>query len=112
DEPADRIIELASKEGVTLSRRQLAEWHRYGLIRKPKQSRLGRGKGSESIYPRGTARQAMACAVLMARFTSKRRVGWELWVLGYPVAERFWRAPLKRAHKTFRLASSYLRDNA
>ncbi len=26
------IIELASKEGVAISRRQLAEWHRDGLI--------------------------------------------------------------------------------
>ena len=32
DEPADRIIEIAREKGLTLSRRQLAEWHRHGLI--------------------------------------------------------------------------------
>ena len=66
DEPADRIVEIAREKGLTLSRRQLAEWHRHGLIPKPRQLRLGRGKGSESIYPSGTTGQAMTCVVLMA----------------------------------------------
>jgi hypothetical protein len=110
DEPADRIIEAALNAGFPLSRRQLAEWHRHGLIPKPKQLPLGRGKGSASIYRHGTTRQAITCAILMIRFGSLRRVGWELWVLGYPVAERLWRPPLKRAHKAFRFLASYLSD--
>ena len=32
-------------------------------------------------------------------------------MLGYTVAERFWRAPVKRAHKTFRFLGSYLSDS-
>lgn len=110
DEPADRIIEVAGQEGIVLSRRQLAEWHRSGLIPKPKQPRLGRAKGSESIYPTGATQQAMACAVLMDRFGSKRRVGWELWALGFPVAKQHWRAPFKRARRNFRKLSLHATD--
>jgi hypothetical protein len=103
DEPADTIIDLAAKEGITLSDRQLAEWHRAGLIPKPKQQRLGRGKGSRSVYPNGTLRQAIACSTLMHQFVSKDWVGWELWVRGYPVREEHWRNPVGMAHKTFEL---------
>jgi hypothetical protein len=106
DEPADAIVEMASKEGVTISRRQLAEWHRAGLIPTPKQPRLGRGKGSLSIYPHGTLRQAIACSALMAHFGEKDWVGWELWVRRYPVTERHWREPLSEAHAMFRRISS------
>ena len=112
DEPADKIIEIARDEGIVISRRELSEWHRCGLIRKPRQLHLGQGKGSGTIYPRGTARQAITCAVLMAHLRSKRKVGWELWVRGYPVAERYWRAPFKRALKAFRSLSSYFADSA
>jgi hypothetical protein len=112
DEPADKIIEIARDEGIVISRRELSEWHRCRLIRKPRQLHLGQGKGSGTIYPRGTARQAITCAVLMAHLRSKRKVGWELWVRGYPVAERYWRAPFKRALKAFRFLSSYFADSA
>jgi hypothetical protein len=29
-------------------------------------------------------------------------VGWTLWTLGYPVAERFWRGPFEQAHRWLR----------
>jgi hypothetical protein len=112
DEPTDKIIEIARNEGITISRRELSEWHRHGLIPKPRQLRLGQAKERGSVYPHGTARQAITCAVLMAALHSRRKVGWELWVRGYKVAGRYWRAPFKRALKAFRFLSSYFSDRA
>jgi hypothetical protein len=110
DEPADWIVEQAQQQGVTLSRRKLADWHRAGLIPKPDREFLGGPDGSESIYPRGTLNQAIACSFLMKRFGSVERVGWELWMRGFLVAERHWRDPLRQAHEMFQLFFSVTTD--
>jgi hypothetical protein len=102
DEPADWIVEQAQQQGVTLSRRKLADWHRVGLIPKPDREFLGGPDGSESTYPGGTLRQVIACSNSMKQFGSVERVGWELWMRGFPVAERLWRDPLRQAHEMFR----------
>jgi hypothetical protein len=102
DEPADWIVEQARNQGVSLSRRQLADWHRAGLIEEPDREFLGGSDGSESIYPAGTLRQAIACSILMKRFRSVERVGWELWMRGFAVSESYWRNPLGEAHEAFR----------
>jgi hypothetical protein len=117
DEPADWIVEQAQQQSVTLSRRKLADWHRAGLIEKPDQEFLGGPEGSESIYPRGTLPQVIACSILMKKFGSVERVGWELWMRGFPVTEKQWREPLREAHEIFRLflssaASDEDRDKA
>ena len=46
-EPADWIVEEASCKGATLSRRQLADWHRADLIPKPDRNFLGGRDGTE-----------------------------------------------------------------
>ena len=103
EEEADWIVEEVRRQGVTLSRRKLADWHRAGLIPKPQRDFLGGPDGSESVYPRGTMRQAIECAVLMKRLGSVEHVGWELWMRGSDVAEHHWRKPLREAHEMFRL---------
>jgi hypothetical protein len=103
DEPATWIVERARGHGTVLARRKLADWHRAGLIAKPDRNFLGGPEGSESIYPRGTLRQAIACSILMKQFASVERVGWELWMGGFPVAEHHWREPLREAHEMFQL---------
>ena len=102
-EPADWIIAQAQQQSVTLSRRKLADWHRAGLIAKPDREFLGGQDGSQSTYPGGTLRQVVACSILMKQFGSVERVGWELWMRGFPVAERHWRDPLRQAHEMFQL---------
>ena len=110
DEPADWIIDQASQRGAILSRRQLADWHRAGLIAKPHREFFGGPDGSESIYPGGTLRQAIACSVLMKQFGSIERVGWELWMRGFTVAEHYWRGPLREAHEVFRQLAAIAAD--
>jgi hypothetical protein len=103
DEPADWIVDQAQQQSVKLSRRKLADWHRAGLIPKPDREFLGGPDGSESAYPGGTLRQVIACSILMKQFGSVERVGWELWMRGFPVAEQYWRDPLRQAHEMFQL---------
>jgi hypothetical protein len=110
DEPAGWIIEQASERGAILSRRQLADWHRAGLIAKPDREFFGGPDGSESIYPRGTLRQAVACSMLMKEFGSIERVGWELWMRDFSVAEHHWRGPLREAHEVFQQLASIAAD--
>ena len=43
----------------------------------------------------------------MKQFDSVERVGWELWVHGFSVVERFWREPLREAHQMFLVARSF-----
>jgi len=110
DEPADWIVEQARQQGAILSRRQVADWHRAGLIAEPKREFYGGAEGSRITYPHGTLRQAIACSILMKHFGSVERVGWELWVRGFPVAERHWREPLREAHEMFRQFFSFATD--
>lgn len=102
EESAEWILEQAPMRGAKFSRRQLAEWHRSGLLPTPRQTGLGRGKGSRAVYPARTLDQAVACCRLMQKMSRIEDVGWTLWTLGYPVAERFWRWPFEHAHRSFR----------
>ena len=104
-------VEEARRQGVNLSRRKLADWHRAGLIPEPDRAFLGGPDGSESIYPRGTLRQVIACSILMKQFSSIERVGWELWMRRFPVAEQHWREPLREAHSMFQLTPSLAADD-
>jgi hypothetical protein len=110
EESADWIVEQARQQGATLSRRKLADWHRAGLIPKPDREFLGGSDGTESIYPRGTLNQAIACSILMKQFGSVERVGWELWMRGFLVTQPYWRDPLRGAHEAFQLFFSVTAD--
>lgn len=80
-------MQLAADAGFEVSGYQLERWRREGLIPRPKQIGLGRGKGSIVLHPEGTGRQLLA----LLRFKQQDRrlstVGWRLWGEGFPVAE-------------------------
>jgi hypothetical protein len=65
--------------------RQLVRWHQEGLLPRPKQQSLGRGKGTESIYTNGTANQLLA----LCKFKKNQRrldyLAWLLWWAGFEV---------------------------
>lgn len=78
-------MQLAAEAGFEVSGYQLERWRREGLIPRPKQIGLGRGKGSIVLHPEGTGRQLLA----LLRFKQQDRrlstVGWRLWGEGFPV---------------------------
>jgi hypothetical protein len=95
--------------GFSISRDQLERWRNKGLLPKVTQIGKGRGAGSEVRYPLGTARQAVAIATLLSVKEKFDFVGWELWVRGYPVDERYWRRSIEGAFLNVSRIPAYLR---
>lgn len=61
----DELIRRLKALGIPSSRTTLARWVRQGLIPAPARRSLGRGRGSESIYPPSALGEAAASALLL-----------------------------------------------
>ncbi len=87
-ETREELIELAMANGHEASPEQLARWHRHGLLPKPMQVPLGRGRGTRSVYPTGTGEQLLALCRIHLDGREKRLdyVAWRLWWDGYEVS--------------------------
>jgi hypothetical protein len=80
-EEAEVVLASAAARGWRLSRSQLERRHRAGVICRPQQRGRGRGKGSLSIYPLGTAALLIEGLELGARMPL-RELAFELWLRG------------------------------
>jgi hypothetical protein len=80
---------------------QIARWNRDGLLPKPYQYGLGRGRGSEIRYPAGTGDQLLALCRIHAQFRKLGIVGWYLWLNNYEVNEKYWRRHLEKSATYF-----------
>lgn len=89
-EPAAKVVETARAHGYVVTDDQRVRWHRAGLLPRPVQRHLGRGHGTETVYPAGTAAQL---AALLRLHNGKRlrvgHAGWALWWDGWPVDTAF-----------------------
>lgn len=95
------ILKAAEVAGLRITQDELSATHRRDLIPRPNTRSLGYGRGTESIYPWGTTNQLIAYGRLKQQFgTDYERIGWELWRLGFPVGDRYWRTPLLQASAT------------
>lgn len=79
------LIAVAQKAGFLVSARQLARWHREGLLPRPKQESLGRGRGTRSVYPDGTADQLIALCEFKKSGRRLDYLAWHLWWEGFDV---------------------------
>ena len=84
-EPRDQVIERASALGYDVSEDQLARWHRAGLLPRPRQRPLGRGRGTETTYPHGTSVQVVAVCQIKDEERRLGRVAFRLWWDGFDV---------------------------
>jgi hypothetical protein len=84
-ETAEALIERMSSYGFTVTRTELARWHRAGLLPRPQRRSLGRGYGMVSVYPPGTTEQLLALCTLHRSEKRLPYVAWRLWWEGYPV---------------------------
>ena len=98
-ETAPDLMEAVKQAGFSISPQQLARWHRAGLVPQPHQRSLGRGKGTRTEYPPGTARQLVALLHLRKRFRHLDDVGSRLWWRGFAVSERYSTGQLQAAAK-------------
>jgi hypothetical protein len=90
------LLDLAQARGYEVSAPQLARWHRAGLLPRPEQRSLGKGHGTQTVYPSGTGEQLLALCEI---HTGERRllyVAWRLWWAGYDVSLKLVREFLER----------------
>jgi hypothetical protein len=93
-EKAADILTCARAKGFGVSPRQIAEWHRRGLLEKPKQMHI-RG-GTETRYPCGTCHQLQVLLHLMSKHKRNfEMIGWLMAMGGYRVHQSYWRKPLE-----------------
>lgn len=76
------LVAAAEVGGHDVSAALLARWHRAGLLPAPSQSSLGRGRGSESRYPAGTADRLLVLLDLRGRRRSLDELAWGMWWAG------------------------------
>jgi hypothetical protein len=94
-ESAEDLISLAKAHGFMVSKPQLARWHRSSLLPLPLGRRfLGRGVGSQTIYPVGAGPQLLVLLEIHARERRLPFVAWLLWWEGY-------RSPIRRHVRKF-----------
>src|SRR5690348_2893318 len=90
----DELLAAAKTEGLSLTREQLHRWRKAGLMPTPVVRGLGRGVGRESLYPRGCLAQALMIGELLKRTRDLDVVRWRMFLDGFPVASRQFRAQL------------------
>ena len=97
------LIEIAALEGYEVSAVQLAQWHRYGLLPKPRKKSLGQGNGSVSLYPADARDWLLDLLRIHAAEGGRRRlyVAWRLWWIGWPVSMKRVRELLARMAERF-----------
>src|SRR5207249_2690101 len=84
-EDADSVLAHAAARGWKLSRDQLERRHRAGVIGRPRQKGRGRGSGTVSIYPRGTAALLVEGLEIGGARMPLRELAFQLWLRGRPV---------------------------
>lgn len=86
-----------AKSGSSVTSEQIERWRREGLLPRPRQIGHGRGKGSHAEVPCASVAQVQEIARLYAKRRKRDWIGWQLWLRGFDVAERYWREPLEKA---------------
>ena len=84
-ESREHVIAYASGLGYPVTPAQLARWHRAGLLPRPSQRPLGRGRGTMTTYPLGTAAQVVALCQIRDDERRLDRVAFRLWWAGFTV---------------------------
>jgi hypothetical protein len=107
---ADELITRMQVLGFTVTRAELARWHRAGLLPRPERHSLGRGRGMVSVYPAGTADQLHALCLFHQSEKRLHYVAWRLWWAGYNIPMHYAQQFLEQAVTTWRRAIRELRD--
>ena len=103
------IERLCGLANASVSKDQLERWRFNGLLPKVSQVGKGRGLGSETRYPIGTANQAIAIFELLSVKEKLSFVGWQLWMRGFTVDERYWKADIDNAIFLLKRTPAYVR---
>src|SRR5215217_901657 len=83
----EELLALPEAHGYDdFTEHKLTRWRHEGLIQRPEQRSLGRGHGTETIYPPDTREQLLALCAIHANERRLDYVAWHLWWAGYDVS--------------------------
>ena len=109
---AAALVELVKAINPNATLAKLRRWHRKGLLCRPRQVGRGKGAGSISKYPLEAIEPAKTIAALLKERRDFDWVGWKLWLMDYPVDDRYWRPRLTAAaelwDKTIPIIRNYI----
>lgn len=100
-EKAEEMLAQMAVHGFTVTKSELARWHRADLIGRPARRSQGRGRGMASIYPAGTTKQLLALCEIHRSEKRLAYVAWRLWWAGYDVPISYARSFLDQAVATW-----------
>ncbi|HZU70929.1 MAG TPA: hypothetical protein VFA09_26875 [Ktedonobacteraceae bacterium] len=109
-ETAEALMTSMQAHGFTVTRPELARWHRAGLLPRPERHSRGRGRGMVSIYPHGTADQLLALCEIHHSEKRLPFVAWRLWWVGYDVPMRYAWQFLEEATASWRQGIEHLQE--
>ena len=78
-ETRKQLLDTAANAGYPLSPPQLGRLHRAGLIPAPEVQALGRGRGTASRFPPGSAARLVRVAKVHAKVHRLADLAWRLW---------------------------------
>lgn len=97
EQTREQVLLALAAAGFEVTGDQLGRWHRAGLLPRPRQRSLGRGMGTVTVYPPGTAEQAMALCRIRTHHRSLRRAAFQLWWDGFAVDPAQVKEPIRLA---------------
>lgn len=113
---ADFLISSATEHGQAVTPAMLKQWRDAGLLPRPVQRPLGRGKGTATIYPAGTGAQLRRVLDLRSeqmaagRRFDRNAAFWRLWWEGVPVDSALVRIRLGRMVDDWEVHTAQWRD--
>jgi hypothetical protein len=95
-ETSGYLLAQARKAGFSVKDEKLRRWQRRGLLPPVQRHGLGRGRGTESLYPAGSAKQLVALCAQVKKRRVLRDAAWAIWWENYPVSEAWIRERLEQ----------------
>lgn len=108
---ADQMRTELTAAGSSITDSQIERWRRQGLLPRPEQIGRGQGRGSIVIVPPESAAQALEIQRLYAIREKRDWVGWQLWLRGYQVDNRYWKPAIEQARSDIRQVRQYARNS-
>lgn len=104
----DSLTTSLAENGIAVSRSQIRRWQKDGLLPRSRRRPLGRGRGTESLFPASGVDQLAFLAQLRPRCATLDHLAWHAWLQRFPVTPRIRRlladgaaAELKRIQSDF-----------
>jgi hypothetical protein len=83
----EELLALPKAHGYDdFTEHKLVRWRHEGLIQRPEQRSLGRGRGTQTVYPSGAEEQLLALCAIHANERRLDHVAWHLWWADYEVS--------------------------